>query len=553
MRAARPAAPGTAARRPARRASWVAAGGVVLAAIVVGPVSSAMAGQFAGERFAPVLTSTETVAVDIEAVAVEPADGSDSTFVVTFREGFEPPSDGYRVAVSVGDPTGKRTRWTIAVFGGEVTGSVETGDGSVWEPLGPTVAELDAPGAEASIVAQTADVPPDSALWAEAELPTPAGSFGSLTPYFSFDELEAGSEGSVPTSSWGWVRDVDGNRLEGAVRVPGAPPTVTAVNRALVLTAPDAPPSLLADQPVTATADLVRVLDASSGALVNAGYLLVNRVTGEVQLFQIVDGVTIEEPEGAAAVVPSSAPGATPSPEPPSTRPVSIDLAALVATLDLPDDPSAVAITVDRSFTLADGSVVTTSGAASSVASLEAAGAATAEPAAPPADDIVVPVEEPAEDSFPIVAVLVAVGVAIGAIAVAALLWSKSRERKRHESLVAEGWLDDELALRSPSSSEVAANQPQPEATPRPAQPPPPVLDLDAIDTEAEQGAPTADLAAGNGGHHAEPDVEETGERVASPEVARATQEQALAELEAQFADLIERVDRLGGEDHPSR
>jgi hypothetical protein len=108
------------------------------------------------------------------------------------------------------------------------------------------------------------------------------------------------------------------------------------------------------------------------------------------------------------------------------------------------------------------------------------------------------------------------------------------------------------------------------------------VLDLDALSrTEARRPTsaepptgppgPRSPLAVGNGGapeagHGADatsgsagapapdgPASDEPPPVVDATQVAaaRATQEQALADLEAQFADLFERVDRLGGDDQP--
>lgn len=511
-------------------------GGVsfVVAALLTAGV--AVAGQFVGERFAPVLSTSDTAALDFESISVEPADGSDVRFVVTFRDGFESPADGYRIAVNVGDPTGKRTRWTLSVLADEVTGTVESGDGAVWDPVGPTVAELDASAGRATIVAQPAGVLPDSAMWVDAEVPTPLGPFGAATTYYSYDSLAPGASPADPTGAWGWIRDPDGIRVDGAVRVPGAPPAVVLANRALVVTAPDGGPSLLLDQPVTATADLLRVIDAGSGTDAVAGYVLVNRVTGEVQLFEMVDGEPVEVPDGGVAVVPAAA-GAEPVAEPPSTRSVSVDLPALTEALGLPDDTSALAVTVDRAFTLGDGSVVTASGVAATLASLEPTGTPGARPA-PVADDVVVPVDE-ADEGIPLVAVLIAIGVAVIAVAAASLIVGGRRRRRRHSSLLAEGWLDDELSLRAQGPA--AAEGPRRDSVVAAAEPMPPaatssevVLDLDASNADSASSAGSASDGGENGnGHHD----------------ARATQEHALAELEAQFADLIERVDRLGSSD----
>ncbi len=64
-----------------------------------------------------------------------------------------------------------------------------------------------------------------------------------------------------------------------------------------------------------------------------------------------------------------------------------------------------------------------------------------------------------------------------------------------------------------------------------------PVLDLDAAEHAAEPAV------AGENGH---------GKANGTEEAARATQDRALEELEAQFADLVQRVDRLGSGHDPS-
>lgn len=496
----------------------LAASASALAVMLVLATGLAWAAPFAGERFAPVVETAGAPAVDMDSLAVQALPDGGVRYVIRFREPFEPPSDGYRVAVNVGDPTGKRTRWTLSIAGGEATGAVENGDGTVWDPVGSSPVSLDALGGTATIDAQLGELTPDSALWAEAELPTPGGSLSSSTTYVPFDSLApAPISSGQPTSTWGWPRDASGARTEGAVRVPGAPPAVTLEGTTLVVSASDAAPNLLFGQPVTAVADLVRVIDPAvpSG---EAGYVLVNRVTGEVQVFRILDGEAVEVPD--AGVVPDASAEASAA-EAPSTRSVPLEVPALVSALGVTGDPASLGVGVDRAFTLADGSVITSTGVGSTVGSLQAAAPvpepeATGEQAAPPA-------AEPSDEDRT-VAVALAVGLGLLVVAAATVTAvAVRRRRRRHDSLLAEGWFDDELAPREPVRVPGGASTAEE------------VVDLDA----AERAT-----AGGNGAHGGNGS---NGETAHGHEVdARATQEQALADLEAQFADLFARVDRLG-------
>jgi hypothetical protein len=517
------------------------------------------AGQFAGERFAPSVVDAEDANLDITSITADTSAPPEVSFVVGFREGFPPPGDGYRVSVNLGDPTGKRWRWTLTMSDGQAVGLAETGDGTVWDQSGPARVSLDPEAGKATLVAASVDEAVGSmagigpALWASVEVPTPLGSVGRTTTYFSYDSLAGPADSpSLPTGSWGWIRDADGIRVDGSVYVAGSPGTVAWVNRALVVSAPDPAPGLLLDQPVTASADLVRVLDASGGD--GAGYVLINRVTGEVQVFDLEAGAATEVVDASSTVVPAA--GIDTS-TPPSTRNVAIDLAALGVALGLPDDPSELAVTLDRAFTLGDGSVVTTTGVAATLASLQQAGSQPT-PATEPAEEVVVPVESDSEE-FPVALAALIAGFALLVLAaVIVMLLLRRRDRRRHESLVAEGWFESDLAPQPAKAgeavpgeqgvayevveyhsvavhrveSEAAAPQAGPTEAPSGSGAEAEVVDLDAPDEADEAGA--------------------GGAKPVSADAARRTQERALADLEAQFADLIERADRVT-HDEPRR
>ncbi len=411
--------------------------------LVWAAMAVAGAAPFAGERFAPVTDMSDAPALDVQAITVKQSDAATMTFGVTFSAPFASPTDGYRVSVSVGDPTAKRTRWSAKVADGQLVGVVESGDGVQWTSVGATAAELDPAAGTASITAQPGTVAPGSALWVDAELPTPLGTLGAISTYFSYDALAAPqNDPSIAGTTWGWTRDLAGARLDGAVHFPGAPPTAAILNRALVISSPDAPPTLLLGQPVTSANDYVKFADATAAAPGDGGFVMVNRVTGDVQLFSIKNGVPAVIAGAGQRVVPAGAPPT----DAPGTRTVSLDLAAVETELGLPDDPSNVAMSVDRGLVLADGSTVSATGVAATVASLEAVGTTPSESGTP--TDVVEPVKKSSSDNVPVALIAAAAVLALVVIGIVATVLLVKRRSRRHESLLAEGWFDRELAAR---------------------------------------------------------------------------------------------------------
>ena len=514
--------------------------------LAVAAISPAAAATFADQRFAPVASMSDTPALDVQTISMERVDGAEVGFILSFSVPFEPPGDGYRVAVSIGDPTAKRTRWTLTMVDGAPVGTVETGDGTQWDPVGETGAQLDPQAGWARIQAQPADVAPASVLWVDAELPTPLGSIVSTSSYFAYDALAPPEPATdVVGTAWGWTHDAEGVRVDGAVRIPGQPPTATVTDGVLVLAAPDAPPSLLYGQPVTSAADYVRFAsaDAVPG---DGGYLVVNRVDGEVQLFTVKDGTATEVVGAADRVVP--APGSsevtTDESAPPGTRTVAVDLTEVQRELDLPTDPASVALAVERGTGLANGWVVTASGVAATVASLEAASQAVTESAAPApsATDSVLVADDGNDASMAVLLVIAAVlaVVVIGGI-VAAILVGRER-RKRHESLLGEGWYEPDAnpdettewtdALAAPADGDLGTNGDTPPSDLSPIDAAPDVQEASDELVDADQ--PTEPV-----------EPEEPDDATIDVADARVAQDRALEALEAQFADLFQRADQL--------
>jgi hypothetical protein len=296
---------------------------------------------------------------------------------------------------------------------------------------------------------------------------------------------------------------------------------------------------------VTSAADSVRFLDATAQTPGDGGYVVVNRLTGSVQLFTVQGGVPSEIAGAADTIAPSAAPGAAPSTDPPGTRTVSIDLEAVEQQLGLSTDASNVAVAVDRDLTLGNGSVVTASGVAATVALLEAAGPQPQEEVAEPSGDVV-EVDEGSDAMSPVVVAIIGVIalLVIGAVVVAVLL--ARRRRARHRNLLDEGWLDRELANRAvPPPGSSASAPPVGAAAVTADAPSEPELVVDLNEQPEPAMADAADTNGHGNGHG-------NGSPSAASEVdARASQARALEELEAQFADLVQRVDRLGSDPDP--
>src|SRR3954470_24463030 len=117
--------------RVTKSAAAVAVG--LLAWAVIGVADAA---PFAGERFAPVTSMSNDAALDVRAITANPGESGSFTFGLTFGASFASPTDGYRISVSVGDPTAKRTRWSASVIDGQVVGVVEDGNGVQWNQTG---------------------------------------------------------------------------------------------------------------------------------------------------------------------------------------------------------------------------------------------------------------------------------------------------------------------------------------------------------------------------------------------------------------------------------
>jgi len=348
---------------------------------------------FPDDRFAPVLPSSVAGDTAVVALAADP-----------------PPSDG----VAVGT-VAARFRPDTSV---DVQSVVDVWAGS------PGVAEADvAPGS-------TTPSPDAGGVWATA-------GGRQVTPVFSYEALVAPSrDGSLPGSRWGSVQAF-GIPQPGGVEIESSSPSLAVANRALEVTTDAAPASVLLDQPVVSVRDFVRLAGSQLTAVSSTDFIIVDRVTGQIQLIEASDG-TLTDVSGDGAWVGAGLPA---DPGAPTT--LSFDLPALATLVGVEPADDTLAVSVDRTYALADGRVVTSYGVAATLgwfarAAEQAAG--VAEVLATTTTTVVgdeVAADAITSDSDGISdGVLVALAVAVGALLVVLLLlaWQARRRRSRRRA-----------------------------------------------------------------------------------------------------------------------
>jgi len=439
--------------------------------------------------------STEpALAIQMAAAADATGVGSDGSrsVTVTFAAAFALPAGAYRVSVVVGDPVGDRTRASFTSSAGVEAGTVETSaDGIRWTAAGATRATFAADSVLIDVPVTTSMVNP--ALWVEAQIDDdPARLSGS--PAYALDAfLGRVTDGLLPATAWAEPAVAPGGLQPTGVpivAVPGAPPTVSVVNRALVVDETDRVPAVIAGQAVVGAGDDVTFMPGftPSGAIPSAVHI--DRSTGAIATLKGIGGLPDDVSGDRSWLIQGLPPG-----DPGAPAKVVIDLEGVATVLGLPlGDAAALGIGLRRTFTLADGSTITGASVLGALDWFQRA---------------VVP-EEPAPSSIapggPATSsssldrtrpLLIAVGV-VFALGLTALLLT--RRRRRLEPVVADG------------------------PTPGPAPEPAPEPDAAAED----QIVAAVD--------HERPD---------DPGRGRRSPEDALAALDAEVGELIARVDQL--------
>jgi hypothetical protein len=393
---------------------------VATVATVLAPVARDAGAQderaFPHERFAPVLPSSVDGDTAIVALAAQPIVGE--------------------VGVSLVAP----------VFRPDTSADVQ----STVEVL------VGSPGGESTVVSPSTDAapPPQSGVWA-----TSVGR--QVTPVFSYDSLVGpGVDGALAGSSWGTVTGF-GVAQPGAIAVAAPSPSLAMVNRAIEVSTTEALPATILDQPVVAVDDFVRLAYSESTATTSTDFIRVDRTNGQIQLLEASDG-TLVDVSGDRSWIGRGLPAVSTDP-----GTLSFDLPAVAALVGLEAGDDTLAVSVDRTFGLADGRVVTVYGVAATLgwfarAAEEAAGvpevlATTTIPA--PEGEAAAATDDAATASE-VLPALVAVAVLLVAVAVIVLVARARRRRPaRRRASSARSSPDEALAAFDAQMASISARQ----------------------------------------------------------------------------------------------
>jgi hypothetical protein len=403
---------------------------VVVAAVIwaLGAVAYATT-AFPQPRLAPVQPPAQPGELEIAAFYVEgsPDDGS---VVVTLqmREPLTAVGDGYRLSVVVGEPAGERERASVVVDDDEVGGVLEAFNGAVWEEVGPTVVDLVPEEGRASLVVPVASVPPEAGIRAEARLDADADEADAVSPWFGATALLHLPDQPRLEGGW-WATVDDGTGVAGqTVRLSAPSPWVSLANRALVVGSTERPPSELLGLPVVGDVIFVRLASGFEEATGAADFFLLDRFTGNVQLFRN-DPDGLEEVSGDGEWIGVGLPAGDPS----APAASSFDLELIGDALGRRFDPASTVVSVDEAFTLDDGRIATAYGVAATLEWFDEtidATATTTTPAPPPGDIVVeVPTAQVADQQT--VPFLVGAGVALLLLVIIAVAAVRRRRRRR--------------------------------------------------------------------------------------------------------------------------
>jgi hypothetical protein len=470
--------------------------------------------------------------LDVTALSVTP-EGTAVRVSVDFAEPFTAPAEGYRLSVSVGDPSGQRTRASLVPADGAAGAVVEVGNGLTFRDGGPTTVEVGE--AVVEVVVPVDDVGPGAALWVDGEVADESGGvITAATPAFAYDALVGRSiDGAAPGGTRGWTTTAAGQRFADPVLVGGAPPTVATRNRVVTVDAVDPAPTSLLGRPVVG-ADLylgVR-LTGAAGPQVDGG-LLIDRTNGVVTLLGPA-GTPVEaaSPDGGDRswlVEDLTGPAAD------GPLSVSIEPEAVAALLGGPFDRSTFAVDLASVYALDDGRVVTVSGVATTLAWLDQLAAEVPASTTTSAGTVAAPSGD--EGSFPLLPALAALaGVLVLAGIVAAVVARRRRRRERAAAVDGRARPAPEPLLDVRGGASTRPPEPPVEVEPGPEPRPEPDSPVE-VEPEPEP--------------RPEPDAPVEPEPV--PAVASRAPDDVLAAFEAELAELSDRVDRLdrGGAPEP--
>lgn len=298
----------------------------------------------------PVAGPPQLVAADLYVTQSE--DPTSPDVVVRFKGPFTLPPGTYKVAVVVGDPLGARLRATLVSKDKVTSGEIDLDDANGRRALGPTTALFD-PSGMVVVRVPLASAPAGDAVW--VEITDNAGNVpDAVSPMFSRTVVFGGAEpGLLPSSQFGRVSAAAGPAGSGEPVAIPAGPVVSVVNEGIKLDYREPAPAELLGQPVTEVVDSLQIApNFDNGAVVN-DFVRLNRTDGTIGLYD-GNAPTPVDLSGDRAWIGQGLP--TPST---ASGEVVLDLKAISGLLGFTPDPARTAFGVSRSFTLADGRIVT--------------------------------------------------------------------------------------------------------------------------------------------------------------------------------------------------
>lgn len=528
-----------------------AAGAVVLALVAVVAPGATVGAQTSLDAAplglqAPAWSSPELPAeMRVASLWVLPGpDGLPSAVDVRFAGAFTPPPGRWRVSVVVGDPSGSTQRLSMVWDGSAATGVAEQVEGLAVEELGPLTASVNPAGSVVvGVPAGVLDAAGDGLVWAEVVLGADLDpTLVVRSPLYPRAVLAGvGAPGLLQGSTLGQRAPADPGAASPGPLAPvvdtGVPSVVELGGGVLRVDRGAAP----ADAPgggQGSVVDLVTLVGTPGGtdAPPSGPQVRIDLLGGSVELGlgsvlgplgpAVGDG-SIVGPAASWLRQPADGGAA------PATGPVEVDVAGAFAALGEADPGEALAVSVTRVVTGADGSVVVTPGVIADRSWLDPGGDAA----------VTAPAPEPGDagegTGAPVVAIVV--GTAFGVVAVgAAMVLAGWHHRRRHPG-PEDDWLPPSAAAEA-----AAAGAPRSLGAP-PAPPPPP--------PSAPPPPPVARLAGGAAPPSAPPPSAVPPPAAAPPPVAGAAGAPGVAgtgegadDLDEDIEQLTERLRRLRDE-----
>jgi hypothetical protein len=332
---------------------------------------------FPAAVWGPVSTASELPPqLQITSVYLPPVTpGQQAAVAVGFAGPFQSPEDRWRVSVGIGDPNGIWVRSTMEWDGTVASGSAVRLDGALATDLGPVAVNVQTAGL---VVIDLPEAVDDGSLadtmWVEGVLgPDSAPDATMRSDWFPRSAVFGqGAPGQVTGGRFGTVLGdapaAVGTGPDPVVADTGVP-SVVRVTDDLAIVELGTPPTDVTGQPVAEVVDVVTFSTDPVGPPTGP-QVRVNRTTGLVDLTVGNLGGPVSLSDFGAPVVaadPSWLPSGSSGPADGSAPPqdsLTVDLAAAFSQVGLAPPGDALAVSVTRVVSAADGTQVVSAGMA---------------------------------------------------------------------------------------------------------------------------------------------------------------------------------------------